>query len=86
MSDCDPICEETLKALERYLDGELTQEIHIEIESHLTGCNPCMRHADFRRHVKFMVSTKCVEHEVPPDLAGRILRLLGSPGAADRPS
>jgi mycothiol system anti-sigma-R factor len=83
MGDCDPICEETLKALEHYLDGELTQEVHIEIESHLSGCNPCMRHADFRRHVKFMVSTKCVEHEVPDELAQRILRLIGSQDSTD---
>jgi hypothetical protein len=42
-----------------------------------------MRHADFRRHVKFMVSTKCVEHEVPDELAQRILRLIGSQDSTD---
>jgi mycothiol system anti-sigma-R factor len=83
MSDCDPICEETLKALEVFLDGELAREVRVEVEAHLSGCNPCTKHAEFRRYVKVLVSTKCVEHDVPPELAARIQQLIASPAPPD---
>jgi mycothiol system anti-sigma-R factor len=76
MGECEPICEETLKELERFLDGELTQEIRVEIEHHLSDCHPCTRKAEFRRHVKVIIATKCTEHEVPAELRERIRAVI----------
>ena len=35
-----------------------------------------MDHAEFRRHLKVMVSSKCAQHDVPPELRAKIMRLL----------
>lgn len=34
-------CEELLKALNEYVDGEQLTEICDEFSQHLAGCNPC---------------------------------------------
>lgn len=34
-------CDELLKALNSYVDGEVDPEICTEFAEHLAGCNPC---------------------------------------------
>lgn len=34
-------CEELLKAMNEYVDGQLDPAICEEFEQHLAGCNPC---------------------------------------------
>jgi mycothiol system anti-sigma-R factor len=76
MSDCGPNCEETLEEIQRFLDGEVEQHVRIEIEQHLTGCNPCMQRTEFRRHLKIMISSKCSSEVVPADLQAKIMDLI----------
>jgi mycothiol system anti-sigma-R factor len=75
-------CEETLREIEMYLDGELTQEISVSVSHHLSGCHPCTSHAEFRRHLKIIVSRKCCEHEVPAELTEKIRSLIRSNDAS----
>ena len=77
-------CEHVLKQLELYLDGELVGEIRLEIERHLGGCHPCSGHADFQRHLKEMLRSKCGCEQVPlpPELAQRIRAMFGEPPRA----
>jgi hypothetical protein len=49
---------------------------------HLSDCNPCMERAEFRRHVKIMVRSKCTGDLVPPALEQRIRGLLEEPPPA----
>jgi mycothiol system anti-sigma-R factor len=78
MDDCGPDCQETLREVERFLDGELELEaaLHVRIEEHLSACSPCMERAEFRRHLKILVSRKCVQSEVPAAFETRILRMI----------
>ncbi len=76
MSDLGPKCQETLKEIEAFLDGELNASLNIRIEHHLSDCPPCMDRAEFRRYLKVMISTKCTGDAVPSDLHQRIARLL----------
>jgi mycothiol system anti-sigma-R factor len=71
-------CEQTLREIELYLDGELAQEISIEVSRHLSGCHPCTSHAEFRRQLKIIVSRKCCESDVPPALGEKIRSLIRS--------
>ncbi len=73
MPDCGHNCEETLREVERYLDGEVSAEVTVWIEQHLGLCNPCMQRTEFRRHIKVLIHDKCGEHELPPGLQERIL-------------
>jgi mycothiol system anti-sigma-R factor len=74
--DCGPECQETLAKVERFLDGEVDETIHVQIEQHLAGCSTCAERTEFRRHLKVMVSAKCVERRAPTELDDRIRQLI----------
>lgn len=78
MAECGPNCEETLAEIQRFLDGELDTTVKIEIEQHLTACSPCMQRAEFRRHLKVMISAKCGGDVVPDTLRAKVLDLIGN--------
>jgi len=77
--DCGPNCEETLRAIESVLDGEADVLVQQQVEVHLSDCNPCMQRAEFRRHVKVVIRSKCGGDVVPPALEARIHALLDEP-------
>lgn len=83
LDDCGPICQETLREIERFLDGELDRSVNAAIEHHLSDCNPCMQRTEFRRHLKVMISSKCGGDAVPDQLQQKvrdIIRGLDVPG------
>ena len=71
-------CRETLRELERYVDGECLQELTIQVEAHLGGCTDCHDHAEFKRHLKQIVAKKCGGEELPEDVVQRIRRGIRS--------
>ena len=75
-NDCGPDCQETLREVERLLDGELDPTLQVRIEEHLVECSPCMQRAEFRRHLKVLVSRKCSESHVPARVESRIVRMI----------
>lgn len=76
MADCGPNCEETLKKIELVLDGEAEQAVRAAVEQHLSDCAPCLERAEFRKHVKDLIHSKCSEHEVPLGLESKIQELI----------
>jgi mycothiol system anti-sigma-R factor len=76
MAECGPNCEETLKEIERFLDGELDVLTEGQVTHHLSDCNPCMERTEFRKHVKLLVHEKCTEEALPPGLSDKIKDLL----------
>jgi mycothiol system anti-sigma-R factor len=76
MTDGKPRCVETLREIEAYLDGEVDATLRIRIETHIADCPPCFERAEFRRHLKLMISTKCAGEHVPRELHEKITRLL----------
>ena len=64
-------CQQVLKEIELYLDGELEGPEHLEM------CAPCMDHSEFKRHVKELLRSRCGCDEVPPALMARIREMLG---------
>jgi mycothiol system anti-sigma-R factor len=76
MIDCGPECMEALKEIERLLDGELPSELRLKVQTHLSGCSPCMDRAEFHRHLKDMVASKCAGDQPPPELFIRIRALI----------
>ena len=71
-----PGCMEALKEVERLLDGELEAALRIKVEKHLSGCSPCMDRAEFRRHLKVMISQKCTGDAPPPELLMRVRSII----------
>jgi mycothiol system anti-sigma-R factor len=76
-----PECEKALQDLERFLDGEIDQPQRGLLDAHLVGCTPCMERADFKRHVKELIASRCGCDEVPAGLQDRVSALLEGPTA-----
>ena len=76
-------CRETLRELERYVDGECLEELTVQVETHLAGCEDCTDHAEFRRHLKQIVARKCGCGELPEGVAERLReRIRSTPPSA----
>jgi mycothiol system anti-sigma-R factor len=71
-------CSETLREVERYVDGECLRELTVKVEAHLAGCTDCTDHAEFKRHLKLMIATKCGGEQLPEGLVERIRERIRS--------
>lgn len=78
MINCGPECEQTLREIERWLDGECDASVKVDVQSHLSGCNPCMQRVEFRRRLKVVVQTKCTGDAIPVDLQDKLKGLIRS--------
>jgi mycothiol system anti-sigma-R factor len=76
MRECDPNCTETLLEVEAFLDGEVDPALAERITTHLSDCSPCTDRAAFRKHLKELVASRCIEREVPAELRDRIQALI----------
>ena len=82
MINCGPGCEQTLLEIERWLDGECDAAVHVEVETHLSSCNPCMQRVEFRRRLKVVIQTKCAGDAIPDQLQAKLKGLIRSIEAA----
>jgi len=71
-------CNETLRELETFLDGEIGEETRASIMSHLSGCMDCLQAFDFHAELRTVISAKCHSDEMPPDLLAKIEQCFGS--------
>lgn len=71
-------CEETLRELDVFLDGELTDREHLAIRHHLDGCMDCLGAFDFHAELKQVVARKCHNDEMPAGLLSKIERCFGT--------
>ncbi len=69
-------CEQTLREIERFLDGEMQEDERTSLDGHLKDCSPCMERADFKRHLKELIASSCGCDEVPPELRERVQRMI----------
>ncbi len=69
-----PNCNETLRELDLFLDGELSDAARATIRQHLEYCPDCNGAFDFHAELKQVVAAKCQNDEMPPDLLSRIER------------
>ena len=81
-------CDEVLREIYTFLDGELTPEARSAIEGHLNGCTDCLEVYDFEAELRMLIARKCTER-VPERLRLRIQAALADaerqagPGATD---
>jgi mycothiol system anti-sigma-R factor len=65
-------CNETLRELDAFLDGELNDETRAHIHLHLDGCVDCLQAFDFHAELKLAIRRKCSSDEMPAGLLSRI--------------
>jgi anti-sigma factor (TIGR02949 family) len=74
-------CEETLRELEAFLDGELDVDDLSLVRSHIDGCMDCLQAYDFYAELRVVIKQKCREQEVPPGLLDRVKSCFGDDAA-----
>ena len=75
-------CKETIAELDRFLDGELTDDFRAHIHAHLAGCTDCLSAFDFQAELKAAIRRKCSNEPVPPSLLSKIQACF-APGFGD---
>ena len=73
---CPIDCQQALKQIELFLDGELDPSLHAEVRQHLGACGSCTDHSEFQRHLKELLKAKCGCDQVPAHLVEQVSRLL----------
>ena len=69
-------CNETLREMESFLDGELTDDATAALHAHLDGCVDCLQAFDFQAELKSVIAEKCRGDQMPPGLLTRIEECL----------
>ena len=65
-------CNETIRELDAYLDGELSDDVRAHIHAHLDGCMDCLQAFDFQAELKAAIRRKCSNDQMPDGLMARI--------------
>lgn len=67
-----PNCNDTLKELQLFLDGELNDDERAHVLQHLDDCLECFHAYDFQAELKQIVAAKCGNDPMPGDLLARL--------------
>ena len=70
-------CNETLRELQIYLDGELTSDVKYVVDEHLLECVDCMQTFDFHAELRIVIATKCKTEAMPAALLEKIVACFG---------
>jgi len=65
-------CGDCAKALNPFLDRELSDEDVIQVRSHLEACGGCLHLYQFEESLRRLVRVKCQEQGAPATLRERI--------------
>lgn len=82
--DRDPIdCDEAVRRLAAWLDGELKDAHDREVRRHLELCRSCFSRAEFERRLRERIRSELRPSTVSPEFRTRIVALLADFAAAD---
>lgn len=65
-------CGDCARALNPYLDRELTDEDVIQVRSHLESCAGCLHQFQFEESLRRLVRVRCREQSAPESLRAKI--------------
>ena len=68
-------CNETLRELYGFLDGQLSDDDREHIRHHLDDCSPCLEAFDFEAELRLVIRNRCTDH-APESLRERIARAI----------
>lgn len=77
-----PDCNQTLRELQLFLDGELPADEHDHVIGHLNECLDCFQAFDFQAELKQVIAKKCRTDALPDGLMERIQQCLQTDGDA----
>jgi anti-sigma factor (TIGR02949 family) len=65
-------CNDTIRELGAFLDGELSPDVREQIDHHLGGCVDCHQALDFEAELKLVIQRKLLTEKMPEGLLERI--------------
>ena len=65
-------CTDCVRALNPYLDRELTDEDVVQVRSHLDSCPHCLHQFQFEESLRRLVRVRCQEQSAPESLRVKI--------------
>lgn len=65
-------CRDCAKALNPYLDRELSDEDVVQVRTHLDACSGCEHQYQFEESLRRLVRVRCREQGAPESLRARI--------------
>lgn len=75
-------CEEVLRVMFAYLDGELPASHQERVDAHLERCRSCLSRADFERRLRARLA-ELADDAVSPAFEDRIRGLIDGLGRTD---
>lgn len=76
----DVDCDDAVRQLYSYLDGELTEERRLKISMHLDDCGSCSGAAGFEAELRSVISSRCRDR-VPDSLIERVAAAIAAEDA-----
>jgi anti-sigma factor (TIGR02949 family) len=73
-------CEEALRHVQEFLDGELEGATLKEIEAHFETCQRCYPHLQFERSFREAVRRAAFRESAPEALLRRVTRVIANSG------
>jgi len=67
-------CKDYFSRLSEYLDGELSADQCVQMERHLSGCEPCVAFVESLRHTISLCRESANANSPVPESAKRTLR------------
>jgi mycothiol system anti-sigma-R factor len=71
-------CRDCVKALNPYIDRELSDDDITHVRAHLEGCGSCLHMYQFEESVRRLVRVRCQEQSAPESLRARITLTLAT--------
>jgi mycothiol system anti-sigma-R factor len=65
-------CQDCFKALNPFLDRELSDEDIVQVRQHLDACGGCLHVYQFQESLKRLVRVRCQEQVAPASLRAKI--------------
>jgi anti-sigma factor (TIGR02949 family) len=69
-------CKNLLGNLSDYIDGELSDELCLELQRHMEGCENCRVVFDTMTKTVYLYQTRVQETQVPADVRERLFQTL----------
>ena len=74
-------CDDALRLVHEYLDGELENVPQAEVEAHFDACQRCYPHLRLERSFRQAVRRVASRETPPPELAARLRELISEIGS-----
>lgn len=71
-------CEEALRLVHDFIDGELEDVSRVEVEAHFEVCARCYPHLKLERSFREAVRRACARQTAPPKLRERVLDIVSA--------